>query len=245
MVRPATRLTMGQRYRSQEAHGKHPCREDHRARLPAEPGRARRDRDLQSRPGDVSRHSADRGGSRRRLQELGAKVWDPSKGRLGQRPLCAGRGRGVGGHSETHAGLGSRARRRQLLRHAGHLPRVLPSAATLPRACSASAATAIPPWAARSAATWPAFGATEMAGVMVDRRDLDCGCPRPCVCDWSGELADGVTAKDIMLFLCRALGMENSLSRSRIRRRSRRAHVDAGAHGAVQHGRRTGRRRPA
>lgn len=53
------------------------------------------------------------------------------------------------------------------------------------------------------------FGATEMTGVMVTG-DIWTRVPETVRVRWSGDLPDGTTAKDIMLFLCRRLGMENS-----------------------------------
>lgn len=53
------------------------------------------------------------------------------------------------------------------------------------------------------------FGATEMTGVMVTG-EIWTRVPETVLVHWSGDLSDGVTAKDIMLFLCRQLGMENS-----------------------------------
>jgi 3-isopropylmalate/(R)-2-methylmalate dehydratase large subunit len=53
------------------------------------------------------------------------------------------------------------------------------------------------------------FGATEMTGVMVTG-EIWTRVPETILIRWSGELPDGTVAKDIMLFLCRQLGMENS-----------------------------------
>jgi len=53
------------------------------------------------------------------------------------------------------------------------------------------------------------FGATEMTGVMVTG-EIWTRVPETVLVHWSGDLPDGTTAKDIMLFLCRRLGMQNS-----------------------------------
>jgi 3-isopropylmalate/(R)-2-methylmalate dehydratase large subunit len=53
------------------------------------------------------------------------------------------------------------------------------------------------------------FGATEMAGVMVTG-EIWTRVPETIRVDWTGSLPDGVVAKDMMLFLCRTLGMQNA-----------------------------------
>lgn len=53
------------------------------------------------------------------------------------------------------------------------------------------------------------FGATEMTGVMVTG-EIWTRVPETIRVQWSGDLPDGTTAKDIMLFLCKRLGMQNS-----------------------------------
>ncbi len=53
------------------------------------------------------------------------------------------------------------------------------------------------------------FGATEMTGVMATG-EIWTRVPETILVRWTGELARGVVAKDIMLFLCRELGMENN-----------------------------------
>jgi 3-isopropylmalate/(R)-2-methylmalate dehydratase large subunit len=53
------------------------------------------------------------------------------------------------------------------------------------------------------------FGATEMTGVMATG-EIWTRVPESIRVEWSGVLPDGVVAKDIMLFLCRTLGMENN-----------------------------------
>jgi 3-isopropylmalate/(R)-2-methylmalate dehydratase large subunit len=53
------------------------------------------------------------------------------------------------------------------------------------------------------------FGATEMTGVMATG-EIWTRVPETLLVRWSGELRDGTVAKDIMLFLCRLLGMNNS-----------------------------------
>jgi 3-isopropylmalate/(R)-2-methylmalate dehydratase large subunit len=53
------------------------------------------------------------------------------------------------------------------------------------------------------------FGATEMTGVMATG-EIWTRVPETLLVCWSGELPDGTVAKDIMLFLCRLLGMDNS-----------------------------------
>jgi 3-isopropylmalate/(R)-2-methylmalate dehydratase large subunit len=53
------------------------------------------------------------------------------------------------------------------------------------------------------------FGATEMTGVMVTG-EIWTRVPHTTLVHWNGELPEGTTAKDLMLFLCRQLGMENS-----------------------------------
>jgi 3-isopropylmalate/(R)-2-methylmalate dehydratase large subunit len=53
------------------------------------------------------------------------------------------------------------------------------------------------------------FGATEMTGVMVTG-EIWTRVPETVLIHWSGDLPDGTTAKDIMLFLCKRLGMHNS-----------------------------------
>ncbi|TWG80229.1 3-isopropylmalate/(R)-2-methylmalate dehydratase large subunit [Cupriavidus gilardii J11] len=50
------------------------------------------------------------------------------------------------------------------------------------------------------------IGATEMAGVLATG-EIWLRVPHTIRIDWSGRLADGVTAKDMMLFLCARLGM--------------------------------------
>ncbi|MCG8593754.1 MAG: aconitase family protein, partial [Kiloniellales bacterium] len=51
------------------------------------------------------------------------------------------------------------------------------------------------------------IGATEMAGVLVTG-EIWLKVPETIRIDWSGRLAKGVVAKDIMLFLCTRLGMD-------------------------------------
>jgi 3-isopropylmalate/(R)-2-methylmalate dehydratase large subunit len=53
------------------------------------------------------------------------------------------------------------------------------------------------------------FGAIEMTGVVVTG-EIWLQVPETVRVDWSGEFRSGVVAKDIMLFLCRELGMENA-----------------------------------
>ena len=53
------------------------------------------------------------------------------------------------------------------------------------------------------------FGATEMTGVMVTG-EIWTRTPETLLVRWNGAMADGVSAKDMMLFLCRRLGMENN-----------------------------------
>jgi 3-isopropylmalate/(R)-2-methylmalate dehydratase large subunit len=53
------------------------------------------------------------------------------------------------------------------------------------------------------------FGATEMTGIMVTG-EIWTRVPETILVRWTGDLADGTTAKDLMLFLCKRLGMENS-----------------------------------
>jgi 3-isopropylmalate/(R)-2-methylmalate dehydratase large subunit len=53
------------------------------------------------------------------------------------------------------------------------------------------------------------FGATEMTGVMVTG-EIWTRVPETILVRWSGDLHRGVTAKDIMLRLCQAVGMDNS-----------------------------------
>jgi 3-isopropylmalate/(R)-2-methylmalate dehydratase large subunit len=53
------------------------------------------------------------------------------------------------------------------------------------------------------------FGAIEMTGIVVTG-EIWLQVPETVRVDWSGRFARGVTAKDIMLFLCRELGMENA-----------------------------------
>jgi 3-isopropylmalate/(R)-2-methylmalate dehydratase large subunit len=53
------------------------------------------------------------------------------------------------------------------------------------------------------------FGATDMTGIVVTGETwLDV--PETIRVDWSGSFGPGVAAKDIMLFLCRELGMDNA-----------------------------------
>ncbi len=52
------------------------------------------------------------------------------------------------------------------------------------------------------------FGAIEMTGVVVTG-EIWMQVPATVRVDWQGRFARGVVAKDIMLFLCRTLGMEN------------------------------------
>ena len=52
------------------------------------------------------------------------------------------------------------------------------------------------------------FGAIEMTGVMVTG-EIWIQVPETLRVNWSGRFARGVVAKDIVLFLCRTLGMEN------------------------------------
>ncbi|HLG87195.1 MAG TPA: 3-isopropylmalate dehydratase large subunit [Alphaproteobacteria bacterium] len=53
------------------------------------------------------------------------------------------------------------------------------------------------------------FGATDMLGIVVTGETwMDV--PHTIRVDWNGAFTSGVTAKDIMLFLCRALGMDNA-----------------------------------
>ncbi len=52
------------------------------------------------------------------------------------------------------------------------------------------------------------FGAIEMTGVMVTG-EIWIQVPETLRVNWSGRFAPGVVAKDIVLFLCRTLGMEN------------------------------------
>jgi 3-isopropylmalate/(R)-2-methylmalate dehydratase large subunit len=51
------------------------------------------------------------------------------------------------------------------------------------------------------------FGATEMAGVLATG-EIWTRTPDTILVEWDGSLADGVAAKDLMLFLCRHLGMD-------------------------------------
>jgi 3-isopropylmalate/(R)-2-methylmalate dehydratase large subunit len=53
------------------------------------------------------------------------------------------------------------------------------------------------------------FGATEMTGVMVTG-EIWTRVPATIRVDWNGAFADGVVAKDVMLHLCRTLGMDNA-----------------------------------
>lgn len=53
------------------------------------------------------------------------------------------------------------------------------------------------------------FGATEMTGVMVTG-EIWTRTPETLRVEWFGRLPDGVVAKDVMLFLCRTLGMQNA-----------------------------------
>jgi 3-isopropylmalate/(R)-2-methylmalate dehydratase large subunit len=53
------------------------------------------------------------------------------------------------------------------------------------------------------------FGAIEMTGIVVTG-EIWLQVPETIRADWSGRFAPGVVAKDIMLFLCRELGMENA-----------------------------------
>jgi 3-isopropylmalate/(R)-2-methylmalate dehydratase large subunit len=53
------------------------------------------------------------------------------------------------------------------------------------------------------------FGAIEMTGITVTG-EIWLQVPETIRADWSGRFAPGVVAKDIMLFLCRELGMENA-----------------------------------
>ena len=53
------------------------------------------------------------------------------------------------------------------------------------------------------------FGATDMTGIVVTGETwLDV--PETIRIDWSGSFGPGVVAKDVMLFLCRELGMDNA-----------------------------------
>jgi 3-isopropylmalate/(R)-2-methylmalate dehydratase large subunit len=52
------------------------------------------------------------------------------------------------------------------------------------------------------------FGATEMTGVMVTG-EIWTRVPATIRVEWDGIFADGVVAKDVMLHLCRTLGMDN------------------------------------
>lgn len=53
------------------------------------------------------------------------------------------------------------------------------------------------------------FGATDMTGIVVTGETwLDV--PETIRIDWNGEFGPGVVAKDVMLFLCRELGMDNA-----------------------------------
>jgi 3-isopropylmalate/(R)-2-methylmalate dehydratase large subunit len=51
------------------------------------------------------------------------------------------------------------------------------------------------------------IGATEMAGVLATG-EIWLTVPETILIDWTGRLSDGVTAKDMMLFLCTRLGMD-------------------------------------
>jgi 3-isopropylmalate/(R)-2-methylmalate dehydratase large subunit len=53
------------------------------------------------------------------------------------------------------------------------------------------------------------FGAIEMTGIVVTG-EIWLQVPETIRADWSGRFAAGVVAKDIMLFLCREIGMENA-----------------------------------
>jgi len=53
------------------------------------------------------------------------------------------------------------------------------------------------------------YGATDMAAVVATGRTW-VSVPETIRVDWSGRFAQGVAAKDVMLFLCRVLGMDNA-----------------------------------
>lgn len=53
------------------------------------------------------------------------------------------------------------------------------------------------------------FGAIEMTGIIVTG-EIWLQVPETIRADWTGRFSPGVVAKDIMLFLCRELGMENA-----------------------------------
>ena len=53
------------------------------------------------------------------------------------------------------------------------------------------------------------YGATDMAAIVATGRTW-VSVPETIRVDWSGRFAQGVAAKDVMLFLCRVLGMDNA-----------------------------------
>jgi len=53
------------------------------------------------------------------------------------------------------------------------------------------------------------YGATDMAAIVATGQTW-LSVPETIRVDWSGQFGDGVAAKDVMLFLCRELGMDNA-----------------------------------
>ena len=79
------------------------------------------------------------------------------------------------------------------------------------------------------------IGATEMAGVLATG-EIWLRVPETILIQWDNSLGACVTAKDMMLAVCGAIGMGRALSGNPVCRRRHPRPVDAGTYDDVQHG---------
>jgi 3-isopropylmalate/(R)-2-methylmalate dehydratase large subunit len=178
------------------------------ARAAGRPGARRRDRQL---PVDLAMFH-DSSGPRRlkpMLEELGATIWDKSKVVLVMDHYVPERDDERGASCASRAtGRASRSCRMCTTARASATWCCRSTAISGP-ACSASAATRIRPPAARSAPTCSASAAPRCSAWWSPARS-GCACRRRSRMHWSGRLAAGVCAKDMMLSMIARFGMNGA-----------------------------------
>lgn len=154
----------------------------------------------------------DSGGPRRvkpMLERLGAKIWDPSK-------VVVATDHYVPAIDAESAAILKLTREfvkasgiERFIDMQGICHVVVPERGYLRPGMLAVGGDSHSPTGGASGAFMVGIGATEMAGVLVTG-EIWLKVPRTLFLDWAGRLAPGVSAKDIMLHLCAALGLDTA-----------------------------------
>ena len=176
------------------------------------------------------------------LAELGAQIWDKRQGGAGDRPLRAREpttNRAASCASRATGRASSACRTSTTSQGICHV--VVPQHGHIRPGMFCVGGDSHSPTGGAFGAYMFGIGATEMLGVVVTG-EIWLQVPQTIFMHWDGRLADGVSAKDMMLAMLGRFGMNGGAlpGGGVLRRRGARA-VDARAHDAGQHERRARR----